>query len=107
MPYQDPGYLTEEEYLAMTAFLARAHGVWDGTPLTAENAGDFRLRPTEATAIPEPATPSASPTEIPDNSQDTGRTENSDTIITFVVGLAVGIIGSVTLIILLLKRRVK
>jgi mono/diheme cytochrome c family protein len=42
MPLSFPGTLTEEEYLALTAYLARAHGVWDGRPLDPAHA--FRLR---------------------------------------------------------------
>lgn len=45
MPYQDAGHLSEAEYLAITAFLARAHDVWDGTPLNASNVDDMRLQP--------------------------------------------------------------
>jgi cytochrome c len=54
MPYQDPGYLTEEEYLAMTAFLAREHGLWDGTPLNPDNVNTYYLRRSAATATPQP-----------------------------------------------------
>jgi mono/diheme cytochrome c family protein len=63
MPFQDPGHLTEEEYLAITAFLARAHGVWDGKPLDASNVHTVRLNagssPGEAESAGEqqPATP--------------------------------------------------
>lgn len=45
MPYENPGGLKEEEYLAITAFIARAHGVGDRTPLTAANIAQFRFRP--------------------------------------------------------------
>lgn len=46
MPFQAPGSLSDEEYLAITAFLARAHGVWDGTtPLTETNLSAVRLQP--------------------------------------------------------------
>jgi hypothetical protein len=54
MPYQDPGHLTEAEYLALTAFLAYRHDVWDGQPLTAERLAQVRLRPAAA-ATPTPA----------------------------------------------------
>ena len=47
MPYQDPGHLTDEEYLAITAFLARAHGVWDGTTLEEGNVQAVSLPGTE------------------------------------------------------------
>lgn len=45
MPFEAKGALPEEEYLAITAFLAREHGVWDGTPLNSENVHNFRLKP--------------------------------------------------------------
>lgn len=43
MPYEAPGRLTEEEYLAITAYIARAHGAWDGTPLNEDNLVQMRL----------------------------------------------------------------
>jgi mono/diheme cytochrome c family protein len=45
MPFENPGALSEEEALAVTAFLVRSHGKWDGTPLTKENVSQFRLQP--------------------------------------------------------------
>ncbi len=45
MPYENPGGLKEEEYMAITAFIVRAHGVGDGTPLNAANIAQFRFRP--------------------------------------------------------------
>ncbi len=55
MPYEYPGALPDEEYLAITAFLAREHEVWDGTPLTVENVGNWRLQPLPPpTATPGP-----------------------------------------------------
>jgi hypothetical protein len=55
MPLSFPGTLTEEEYLAITAFLARAHGVWDGRSLDAAHAHELRLPAPalQATAVPE------------------------------------------------------
>lgn len=44
MPFWNPASLTEAEYLAITAHLARENGLWDGTELTAENAGELPLR---------------------------------------------------------------
>lgn len=38
MPFQDPGALEDEEYLAIVAFLARENGVWDGSSLDVESA---------------------------------------------------------------------
>ena len=45
MPLELPGRLTDEEYLAITAHIAREHNIWDGTPLTEENVQQVRLRP--------------------------------------------------------------
>ncbi len=56
MPLFFPGELTQEEYLAILAFIARGNGVWDGVPLTTENLARYPLHP--ATATPEP-TPTA------------------------------------------------
>ena len=98
MPYQDPGYLTEEEYLAMTAFLARAHGVWDGTPLDTENVGSIRLRPSAAAETSEP-TPSPSSNGDGDSQDDIGSFSM------FIIGIAVGLIGCLGIIAVLIKRR--
>ncbi len=49
MPLSFPGTLTEEEYLAITAFLAQRHGMWDGRTLDAVRIHDLRLQP-ETTA---------------------------------------------------------
>jgi mono/diheme cytochrome c family protein len=54
MPLSFPGTLTEEEYLAITAYLARAHGVWDGRRLNAARAHELRLQP-PGTAAVEPS----------------------------------------------------
>ena len=45
MPYQAAGHLSEAEYLAITAFLGRAHGVWDEKPLNTASAVEVRLQP--------------------------------------------------------------
>lgn len=55
MPYQAPGSLGEESYLAITAFLAREHGIWNGTPLRVENVADVRFRPAVDTPVPRAA----------------------------------------------------
>jgi mono/diheme cytochrome c family protein len=54
MPFSYPGSLTEAEYLAITAYLARAHGMWDGRPLDAARAHELRLQPL-GTATVEPS----------------------------------------------------
>jgi mono/diheme cytochrome c family protein len=53
MPYFFPGDLTPEEYLAITAHIARENGIWDGKTLTDDNLANYRLRPeaAEATAV--------------------------------------------------------
>ncbi len=45
MPYELPGTLTEDEYLAIVAHLAKKHGVWNGTELDKENIVQMRLQP--------------------------------------------------------------
>ncbi len=45
MPLELPGKLTESEYLAIVAHLARKHGIWDGTELDKENIAQMRLQP--------------------------------------------------------------
>lgn len=56
MPYEYPGALTQEESLAVVAYLARAHGKWDGTMLTASNIEQLRWQP-----APTPTPPVAAP----------------------------------------------
>jgi mono/diheme cytochrome c family protein len=60
MPFQDPGYLSEDIYLAITAYLARSHGVDLDRPLTDENVHQLSLN---LGAVPPagttPATPAA------------------------------------------------
>lgn len=46
MPLEYPGALSEEEALAVVAFLAQQHGKWDGTRLTLDNVYEIRLQPT-------------------------------------------------------------
>ena len=49
MPYQAPDSLTDDEYLAIIAFLARGHGVWSGSPLLdAERLSRLPVRPAPA-----------------------------------------------------------
>jgi mono/diheme cytochrome c family protein len=105
MPYQNPGYLSEEEYLAMTAFLARAHGVWDGTPLNPDNVGDFRLSSSSVTATPEPSV-TPRPTESEGSSENEGEQDDGRSLNIFVVGIAAGVIGSLVFILVLAKRRI-
>lgn len=42
MPYEAPGSLDDGEYFAIMAFLARAHGIWDGIPINADNIDQLR-----------------------------------------------------------------
>lgn len=43
MPYFFPGDLTQEEYLAITAHIARENGLGDGATLTLDNMAGYRL----------------------------------------------------------------
>lgn len=54
MPYFYPGTLTQEEYLAILAHIAREDGLWDGTELTMDNLAGVRLHPAAAeTGVPD------------------------------------------------------
>ncbi|MBP6016670.1 MAG: c-type cytochrome [Candidatus Promineofilum sp.] len=64
MPYFFPGDLTQEEYLAITAFLVRENGLWDGETLTTANLGRYRLRPPAAAADPADARGHLTPTDV-------------------------------------------
>lgn len=55
MPYEYPGTLKDEEYLAITAHLARQHGVWDGTTLNSSNVEQMNLRAALTSAVPATA----------------------------------------------------
>ena len=59
MPLFFPGELTEEEYLAILAFIARENKIWDGTTLTTGNLSHYRVGPetAEMTATAETAAP--------------------------------------------------
>ncbi len=80
MPFEAPGNLSDEEYLAITAYLARAHEIGDGSPLDANNVHEIRFNvPAESadnTANGQQenvATASKSDEEQPDE----GQTERS------------------------------
>jgi len=66
MPYEAPGNLSDEEYLAITAFIARAHDVWDGTPLDETNMAQVQLR-----APAERESGAGDATTVPSNDTDT------------------------------------
>jgi hypothetical protein len=59
MPYFFPGDLTEEEYLAIVAHLAREHGIWDGMRLTADTLINYPL--SAAAVVPAQVTPEPTP----------------------------------------------
>lgn len=63
MPYQAAGSLSEAEYLAILAFLARAHAVWGSHPLTPDNLTTIHFAAAPAaTATPTPPAPPPPPT---------------------------------------------
>jgi cytochrome c len=64
MPFEFPGALSEEEALAVTAYLARAHDKWDGTPLTKESVSQIRWQP-----LPTPTPPNSPLENILNNDQ--------------------------------------
>jgi cytochrome c len=53
MPFQMPGHLSDDEYLAIIAFLARAHDVGNEATITIENVSSFPLRPLATQSIDE------------------------------------------------------
>ena len=79
MPRQVPGSLTDAEYLAIAAFLARARGLSDGVVLTEADLSTIVLNPAymEVTAADVEATavPAAPPTPVPEPAAATLRVE--------------------------------
>jgi len=75
MPFEYPGALSEEEALAVTAYLARAHDKWDGTPLTKENVRQIRWQP-----LPTP-TPAASLVENVMNASESEQSAMQSSIL--------------------------
>lgn len=66
MPFWKPGSLTEDDYLAITAHLAREQGTWDGTVLTPDNVDDvLLLAGLQAQTNPEAASSTASVAATP------------------------------------------
>lgn len=72
MPYFFPGDLTQEEYLAILAHLARENGIGDGRPLTLDNLADVPIpwalaqaaTPAPATPAPAALTPAPTPARL-------------------------------------------
>lgn len=81
MPYQDPGNLTEEEYLAVTAFLLRQHGVVLERTLDSATAAE----------IPLPAASVATETAV-EPTTDSGPNQDSANNLTWAVGIALFIL---------------
>lgn len=105
MPYQDPGYLTDEEYLAMTAFLAREHGLWNGTTLNPDNLENFRLRPAAATPTPEPTNTPAAPLDNQNENTSNEAQESAAPTNNFFIGIVAGLISGLLIIALLIRRK--
>ncbi|MEZ4594064.1 MAG: c-type cytochrome [Chloroflexota bacterium] len=59
MPRQVPGTLADEEYLAIVAFLSRAHDAWDGETVTAVSAQTIILNTPQPVIVEPTATPLA------------------------------------------------
>ena len=91
MPYEYPGALSEEEALAVTAYLARAHGKWDGTPLTKDNVVSYRWQP------PPTATPQVGASDVRPDSRAIGSATGRGSF-TMYAGLAIAaVIGIIIL----------
>ena len=68
MPYEYPGVLSDEEYLAITAYLARQHEAWDDIPLDKQRAHELPLHDVAPPATPV-APPATTPAEEPPGQQ--------------------------------------
>ena len=66
MPYFFPGELTEEEYLAILAFIARENKIWDGETLTTGSLGRYHVGPGTAADVAAPAAATPIPTAPPE-----------------------------------------
>lgn len=73
MPYFFPGDLTEEEYLAILAFIARGNNIWDGQTLTTENLGRYPVGSGLVADATANATISAATTPTPTAASSSGR----------------------------------
>ena len=87
MPLFYPGSLSDEEYLALAAHLARQNGLWDGQPLTAVNLNRYHIGPAaaEPTATASNGTPAAPPTPVPPAT--TGASTRADTGLWLLIGI--------------------
>lgn len=96
MPYFFPGDLTQEEYLAITAFLARENGLWDGETLTTANLGRYRLHPAAG-----PPTPDATGGHLssPDGAPPTAAATSASVFRT--ISFSNGLLGLLTVITIL------
>ncbi|GJM40015.1 MAG: hypothetical protein DHS20C20_02970 [Ardenticatenaceae bacterium] len=73
MPRQVPGSLADSEYLAIVAFLSRAHDAWDGASMTAVSAENIILNtPQPIIAEPTP-TPLATAVSAETVAEDSGE----------------------------------
>ena len=95
MPFEYPGSLPDDEYLAIAAFLLRENSLGNGTILTKETVYDVNLRPAPA-AIPADTTATPPPMST--------TSPNSDTI---PAGLIWGLVGgSIVIGVIWLWRRI-
>jgi cytochrome c len=82
MPLELPGRLTTEEYLAITAHIAREHSIWDGETLTEESVLNVWLRPENK--------PTTTPAPLVDS--NAAREESSSFQFPFIVFGGVGVL---------------
>jgi len=73
MPYAAPGSLDNDEYFAIMAFLARAHGIWDGIPINANNIDQLRWKVSsnsvQGNKQPNPSNNNIHPSETPSHQE--------------------------------------
>jgi cytochrome c5 len=92
MPWQDPGYLTSDQFWQATAFLLRLNGIDpDKKVLNAQNAASFVISQPVAQTTPGAITPAPTSTPI---ALETGRSLSPDWLVLLIIILIVGGTGS-------------
>lgn len=64
MPFQDPGSLTQDEYLAIVAFLGQKHGLWRGHSFDIQTLEQAQLNTPTPAPIPQPTLAPVIPTAV-------------------------------------------
>jgi cytochrome c5 len=92
MPWQNPGYLTADQFWQTTAFLLRLNGIDPGKQvLNAQNATSFLISQPAAQTTPGATTPAPTSTPV---ALETGRSLPPDWLVLLIIILIVGGTGS-------------